>query len=231
MHLSRPRLSYANVLSTIAVFLALGGGAYAAASSIPGPDGVIHGCYAKKKGNLRLIATGRRCSKRENAIAFNQQGPRGLSGGRGATGSRGPTGGTGSLGATGAKGEQGPQGPGASTFTATLTSGAPKTALATLANGVTLSGQCSGTEVELKIETAGPATHLQISGTSTKTALGLTPVDGNNVASTATVADASSADFAVLARDSTIGKFARIDAHGSFAASTCTFWGMVIPSG
>jgi hypothetical protein len=227
MHLSRPRLSYANVLSTIAVFLALGGGAYAAASSIPGPDGVIHGCYAKKKGNLRLIATGRRCSKRENAIAFNQQGPRGLSGGRGATGSRGPTGGTGS---PGAKGEQGPQGPGASTFTATLTSGAPKTALATLANGVIVSGQCSGTEVELNIETAGPGTHLQISGTFTKAAA-LTPVDGNNVASTATVADAGSADFAVLARDSTIGKFARIDAHGSFAASTCTFWGMVIPSG
>jgi hypothetical protein len=227
MHLPRPRLTYTNVMSTIAVFVALGGGAYAAASSIPGRDGVIHGCYAKKKGNLRLIAAGRRCSKRENGIAFNQQGPRGLSGGRGATGSRGPTGGTGS---PGAKGEQGPQGPGASTFTATLTSGAPKTALATLANGVTVTGQCSVGEVELTIETAGPGTHLQISGTSRLTGA-LMPIDGNNVASTATAADPSAVDFDVLARDSTIGKFARIDAHGSFAASTCTFWGMVIPSG
>jgi hypothetical protein len=60
-----PRLTYANVMSTVAVFVALGGGAYAAVSSIPGPDGVIHACYAKKKGNLRLIAAGRRCSKRE----------------------------------------------------------------------------------------------------------------------------------------------------------------------
>jgi hypothetical protein len=230
MHRFRPRLSYANVMSTIAVFAALGGGAYAAASSIPGPDGVIHGCYAKKKGNLRLIATGRRCSKRENAIAFNQQGPQGRSGARGATGSRGTTGATGSPGAPGAKGEQGPQGPGASTFTATLASGAPKATLATLSNGVTLTGQCSGTEVELRIETAGPATHLQISGTSTKTTGGPMPVDGNNVASTATLADVSSVDFAVLARDSSIGKFARIDAHGTFGSS-CMFWGMVIPSG
>jgi hypothetical protein len=226
MHRFRPRLTYANVMASIAVFIALGGGAYAAVSSIPGPDGVIHGCYAKKRGNLRLVGAGRRCSKREYAIAFNQQGPRGKTGSRGATGSRGSTGATGSSGAPGARGEQGP---GASTFTATLASGAPKTALAALANGVTLSGQCSGTEVELKIETAGPATHLQISGASTKAGT-TTPVDGNNAASTATVTDASSVDFAVLARDSTIGKFAHIDAHGTFGSS-CTFWGMVIPSG
>jgi hypothetical protein len=229
MHRFRPRLTYANVMATIAVFIALGGGAYAAVSSIPGPDGVIHGCYAKKKGNLRLVGAGRRCSKREHAIAFNQQGPRGRTGSRGPTGNRGPTGGS---GAQGAKGEQGPQGPGASTFTATLTSGAPKAALATLANGVTLSAQCSGTEVELKLETAGPGTHLQVSGTSSTNTPSpvVTPVDSNNVASTATVAGTSAADFAVLARDSTIGKFAHIDAHGTFGSS-CTFWGMVIPSG
>jgi hypothetical protein len=77
----RPRLTYANVASTLALILATGGGAYAAASSIPGPNGVIHGCYRKTGGALRLVAAGARCSKPERAIAFNQRGVPGPAGG------------------------------------------------------------------------------------------------------------------------------------------------------
>jgi hypothetical protein len=103
----RKRLTYANVMSTIAVFVALGGGAYAAVSSTPGAGGVIHGCYAKRNGALRLVATGRKCSKRERAIAFNQVGPagsRGLSGPAGAPGKEGTSGKEGAQGKEGAPG-------------------------------------------------------------------------------------------------------------------------------
>jgi hypothetical protein len=37
-------------------------------------------------------------------------------------------------------------------------------------------------------------------------------------------------DWDVIARDRTFGQFARFDVHGS-PGSTCTFWGMSIPSG
>ncbi len=75
----RPGLTYANVAATLALVLALGGGAYAAINSIPGPGGVIHGCYAKQGGSLRLVSGGERCSRSEKAIAFNQRGPTGPS--------------------------------------------------------------------------------------------------------------------------------------------------------
>jgi hypothetical protein len=45
MHRFRPRVTYANVMASIAVFVALGGGAYAAVSAaIPDQFHVIHGC-------------------------------------------------------------------------------------------------------------------------------------------------------------------------------------------
>ena len=56
---------------------------------------MIHGCYQKKKGNLRLVPAGKRCSKGEKAIAFNQQGrqgPPGTSGTPGTPGTRGTPG-------------------------------------------------------------------------------------------------------------------------------------------
>ncbi len=76
----RPSLTYANVAATVALVLAMGGGAYAAANAIPGPGGVIHGCYQQQGGNLRLVRAGKKCSGNENAIAFNQQGRPGRQG-------------------------------------------------------------------------------------------------------------------------------------------------------
>ena len=43
----RPHVSYANVTSSLALFLIPGGGAYAAVGSIPGADDIIHGCYLR----------------------------------------------------------------------------------------------------------------------------------------------------------------------------------------
>ncbi len=61
---------------------AMGGGAYAI-TSIPGANGVIHGCYQKKTGILRVVAARSRCSRSEQPIAWNQQGPNGAKGNTG----------------------------------------------------------------------------------------------------------------------------------------------------
>ena len=82
----RRHLSYANVAATLALVFAMGGGAYAAVTSIPGSDGIIHGCYSKSSGVLRLVGSKKRCSKRETAIAFSQRGRDGASGPAGVAG-------------------------------------------------------------------------------------------------------------------------------------------------
>ena len=88
----RKRLTYANVMSTVAAFAALGGGAYAAVSSIPGPDGRISGCYVKKTGNLRVIKSGGKCRKGERKLVWSQTGPPGVPGQNGANGQNGENG-------------------------------------------------------------------------------------------------------------------------------------------
>ena len=74
------------VTFAVAGFALCAGIAYA---SIPDSGGVIHGCYANKDGNLRVIDTGSggACdAKKETPLNWNQKGP---------TGARGPTGPTG----------------------------------------------------------------------------------------------------------------------------------------
>ena len=88
-------------MSSLAVFMVLGGGAYAA-TTIPGHDGVIHGCYQKQKGSLRVIPTGKKCQKKsEIAISWNQKGIPGSPGSAGAPGANGAPGVAGVPGAPG----------------------------------------------------------------------------------------------------------------------------------
>lgn len=76
----RSRLTYSNVMSTIAGFLAIGGGAYAVAA-IPAKEGKISGCYAKKTGQLRVVSSKRKWKRRvETYISWNQTGVQGLPG-------------------------------------------------------------------------------------------------------------------------------------------------------
>jgi hypothetical protein len=90
----RATLSYANVMSTVAVFAAITGGAYAVAA-IPSGGGQIDACYfksGKKKGQVRLLVSGTKCRKGETKLAWNQQGlqgPQGLQGLAGQQGDRG----------------------------------------------------------------------------------------------------------------------------------------------
>ena len=57
----RSHLSYANVIATGALFVALGGGAYAL-SGVPDRGGVYHGCVATS-GALRVVAKASSCRK------------------------------------------------------------------------------------------------------------------------------------------------------------------------
>lgn len=106
----RPTVGYSDVMATIAVFMALGGGAYAVTSS-PG-GGVVTACAKKKAGALRVIKQGKRCKRGERKLVWNVQGlagnpggaglqgPKGDAGQQGAKGDPGSTGATGSAGAT-----------------------------------------------------------------------------------------------------------------------------------
>jgi Collagen triple helix repeat (20 copies) len=100
-------LSYANVMATIAVFLALGGGAFAATTGFQAKDGTIHGCVSKRTHVLTVTKAGKRCARGHVALAFNAKG---LPGARGPAGATGPAGPAGPAGPRGAKGDTGDRG-------------------------------------------------------------------------------------------------------------------------
>jgi len=84
--LSRSRLVSASVMSSALLVLA---GAVAFAS-IPDSAGVIHGCYNKATGALRVIDTATdQCRPSETAISWNQVGPAGAVGPQGPQGPSG----------------------------------------------------------------------------------------------------------------------------------------------
>jgi hypothetical protein len=91
------------VLTSLAVVLVAGAVAFA---DIP-DDGVLHACYDKESGRLRVVDN-KGCHDDERKITWSQkgpQGPRGEAGPAGAAGDRGPA------GPAGPKGEAGPAGP------------------------------------------------------------------------------------------------------------------------
>jgi hypothetical protein len=84
------------LLALAGLALVAGGIAFA---SIPDSNQVIHGCYVKSGGNLRVIdSTVTNCKASETALNWSQSGPKGATG---ATGAMGTTGAAGATGATG----------------------------------------------------------------------------------------------------------------------------------
>jgi hypothetical protein len=79
------------------VLLAVGG---AASASIPDSGGVVHACYEKRGGGLRVIDAAKRgfagkCRNSETPLVFDRQGPQGLQGPQGNQGPQGIKGDTG----------------------------------------------------------------------------------------------------------------------------------------
>jgi hypothetical protein len=103
----KPRLTPANVIVTLALILAATG---FAAAAVPDAGGVIHGCYQKKTGVLRVIGAGKRCAKGEKPISWNQQGRRGRDGSDGTNGTNGANGTPGTPGINGTNGTNGTNG-------------------------------------------------------------------------------------------------------------------------
>lgn len=96
----RLRPSASLIVASIALIVALGGSAYAAAGGRVGSDGAIHGCV-DRQGRLALVKPGRRCPRGRSALTWNQAGRSGsvgASGTHGAQGDRGPQGSTGPTG-------------------------------------------------------------------------------------------------------------------------------------
>ena len=94
-------LTYANVMASAAVFIALGGGAYAVQLRAT-PSTVLYACAKKKGGALRTVKKTKRCKRGERKVSWSVGGPSGPSGSAGAAGAVGPTGPAGAPGATGA---------------------------------------------------------------------------------------------------------------------------------
>lgn len=83
-----PRPSPALIVALAALFVAASGFAVA---KIPGKNGVIHACYKKKGGALRVVK-GTKCPRGTKALSWNQSGRRGSKGAAGAAGKTGDAG-------------------------------------------------------------------------------------------------------------------------------------------
>jgi hypothetical protein len=202
----RKRLTYANVTATLAVFMVLGGGAYAA-TQLP----------RNSVGSRQL---------RSNAVSSSKVKDRSLL-------ARDFKAGQLPRGATGQPGQPGQPGPGATTFTRTLVSNGAETTIVRLSNGLTVVGRCPN-HPSVTIQTTSGLGNLEASGTQgTQTQVDSVDVPAAAQAPSIQFDGTDSTDFDGLARDKTVGKFARLDVHGDFGVSPaeCHFWGMVIPSG
>jgi hypothetical protein len=82
----RSRLSYATVAATGAVVLGVTGLSIAA---IPSSTGVIHACYKKSNGTIRVVKAGTRCGKSATALSWNREGVPGAPGPKGVAGPKG----------------------------------------------------------------------------------------------------------------------------------------------
>src|SRR5678816_1082761 len=63
---------FGRALVTGAVVLAAAGGVAFAAASIADDGGVIHGCYQKNKGSVRVVQSASECNLSEEPISWNR---------------------------------------------------------------------------------------------------------------------------------------------------------------
>jgi hypothetical protein len=113
MHRLRGKLTYSNVISTVCLFLLVGGGTAFAASQL-GKESVGTNQLKKAAVTPAKLSAAAKAGMQGPAGPQGQQGAKGATGARGATGPQGAKGDTGPRGETGAKGDKGDTGePGA----------------------------------------------------------------------------------------------------------------------
>lgn len=139
--LLRPRLSFAYVVATLALAVAL---TTVALAAFAGSDGSLHGCV-DKHGRLTLAKAGKKCPKKHRSLTWNR---------RGATGARG---------SQGVKGKLGDAGLGATSFGGFGSSGGSAGGVAM--SGVNVDAPCDNSGVHFEI--TAPGTSVDYSGTVT----------------------------------------------------------------
>jgi hypothetical protein len=94
-------------MASVAVFIALSAGAYAATGgAFVSSSGVINGCVPKHGGSLQVLRTGKKCQKRQVTLSFNEHGRAGTAGINGMNGTNGAPGISGTNGTSGLTGYQ-----------------------------------------------------------------------------------------------------------------------------
>jgi hypothetical protein len=129
------RISYANMVATLALIFAIGGTAFAASSPSSSGPAKLKLCAAKKSGDLRLLSTSGACKSSERGVTVDRTGLVGPAGAVGAAGERGSQGDRGLQGDRGPQGERGPAGPGT-----VLASPDGRFTVAATNNGIVLAG-------------------------------------------------------------------------------------------
>jgi hypothetical protein len=214
----RSHLTFANVASSVALFVALGGSAYAATNGLfVSRSGTIHGCV-HRSGELSVTRAGRRCPRHTKNLTFNQTGPQGRTGTAGAAG------------------------PGATSYLTTVASHGEWDGV-TLPNGVTVTGGCpaegGSNNVFLRL-LAGSGAHgmggqeLQASGTEASDGT-LASVDADDAGGFGLLPTGNDdVDIDVIARSSaaTTDEFYRVDVHADYDSGTtsCNFWAVTVPA-
>jgi hypothetical protein len=221
----RPRLNHATIVAYLALFVALGGGAFAA-TSLVGGNGEVHACV-DGTGRLTVVKPGKGCGKHRTQIAWNVRagqgakglgGAQGLQGPQGATGAAGPAG---SAGSPGDPGEEGAAGPGAQQFEVGMA--VKHNEVIASAGGVNVLGDCEsivsgqvGVEPPLSAERSGL---YWVQGfhefTTDLQSYELDPMEVNM-------------DFMARANDS--GKWVHFQVVGHRLSGFCLFTGVITPS-
>ena len=216
--------SPALVISLIALFVALGGGAAMASGLISGKRIVNHSIPAKKLTAAAITALQ---GQRGPAGPQGVKGSTGAKGPKGDKGDTGPKGATGDTGPKGDKGDTGPQGPGAISFNR---GGVPADGLNTEMTTV------HGVEVRYYCEPGAVAFHLypKTAGDSVF-ASGDYALDGTLKSVQGSGAELGFAavhtvNVDVIAWSGSDGTLSRIDLGGyNNGAGACNIWGLVTP--
>ena len=126
------------------------------------------------------------------------------------------------------KGDQGipgPQGPGAISFATTVAKDGQDHQLAHV-DGITISGKCNISIVAVSLDSGNAAANLFISGNDAADGV-LAHID--DATPSETWGAHVNTDLDVIAANTTVGKYTRIDVGSYNGPTACNFWGLAIP--